>query len=186
MKDLIRFSFRGVLLLGALMLMVPYVGAAPKENKKAAAAPKAAASGEAGKSERARLSADVDRQAKLLFEKAMELMEYKQYDRGLAMLNSIVRDNQGTILAHRANMAMGKYYLNQNKPKEALNYFLLLTRVLAPVPGEKQEEEVTELYHESLFQAGFSQYQAGQYGAAFPLLRQLTEVAGKSKWANMA
>lgn len=135
---------------------------------------------------RARLSDDVDRQAKLLFEKAMELMEYKQYERGLAMLNTVVRDNQGNILAHRANMAMGKHFLDQNKPKEALNYFLLLSRVLSPIPGEKQPEEEAELYREALFQAGFSQYQAGQYGAAFPLFRQLTEAAGKSKWANMA
>ncbi len=135
---------------------------------------------------RSRLSAGVDRQAKHLFDKAMELMEYKQYERGLAMLNTVVRDNQGSILAHRANMAMGKHFLDQGKPKEALNYFMLLTRVLAPEPGEKQSEELQELFRESLFQAGFAQYQAGQYAAAFPLLRRLTEVAGKSKWANMA
>lgn len=136
--------------------------------------------------DRAKLSEDVDRQAKHLFDKAMELMEYKQYERGLQMLNTVVRDNQGSILAHRANMAMGKHFLEQSKPKEALNYFMLLSRVLAPVAGEKQDAEETELYHEALFQAGFSEYQAGQYNAAFPLFRQLTEVAGKSKWANMA
>ena len=138
------------------------------------------------KSTRARLSQDVDRQAKHLFDKAMELMEYKQYERGLAMLNTVVRDNQGSILAHRANMAMGKHFLDQGKPKESLNYFMLLTRVLAPEPGEKQTEEASELFRESLYQAGFAQYQAGQYSAAFPLFRRLTEVAGKSKWANMA
>jgi TolA-binding protein len=141
---------------------------------------------EAEKSSRVRLSGDVDRQAKHLFEKAMELMEYKQYERGLAMLNTVVRDNQGTILAHRANMAMGKHFLEQGKPKEALDYFLLLTRVLAPKGGVKQSDEEQELFRESLFQAGFSQYQAGQYSAAFPLLRRLTEVASHSKWANMA
>jgi TolA-binding protein len=132
------------------------------------------------------MSADVDRRAKHLFDKAMELMEYKQYESGLKMLNTVVRDNQGSILAHQANMAMGKHYLDQSKPKEALNYFLLLTRVLAPVPGEKQPEEEVELFREALYQAGFAQYQAGQYSAAFPLFRRLTEVAGKSKWANMA
>jgi TolA-binding protein len=135
---------------------------------------------------RTRESSDVDRQAKHLFDKAMELMAYKQYERGLAMLNTVVRDNQGNVLAHRANMAMGKHFLEQNKPKEALTYFMLLTRVLAPEPGKTQGPELTDLYYEALFQAGFSQYQAGQYSAAFPLFRQLVEVAGKSKWANMA
>jgi TolA-binding protein len=186
MNEFGRAAIRRTMVMGALLFWIPCALGAEKKNKKAAP-PSVITEKEAEKAvERSRLSADVDRQAKLLFEKAMELMEYKQYERGLAMLNAIVRDNQGNILAHRANMAMGKHFLNQNKPKEALNYFLLLTRVLAPLPGEKPAEEITELYHEALFQAGFSQYQAGQYGAAFPLLRQLTEVAGKSKWANMA
>ena len=40
---------------------------------------------------RPRMAADIDPQAKHLFDKAMELMEYKQYERGLAMLNTVVR-----------------------------------------------------------------------------------------------
>ncbi len=137
--------------------------------------------------ERARVSAaEIDPQAKHLFDKAMELMDYKQYERGLAMLNSIVRDNQGTLLAHRAHMAMGKHFLEQRATADALNHFMLLTRVLAPVPGEKQSEDEISLYQESLFQSGFTQYTAGQYAAAFPMFRRLTEVAGKTTWANQA
>jgi TolA-binding protein len=132
------------------------------------------------------LSQDVDRQAKLLIDKAVELMGYKQYERGLAMLNTVVRDNQGSILAHRAHMAMGKHFLEQRNTKEALGHFLLLTRVLAPQPGEKQSDEVVDLYHESLFSSGLCHYQAGQYTSCFPLFRRLTEVAGRTKWANMA
>jgi TolA-binding protein len=135
---------------------------------------------------RARVSADIDRRAKHLYDKAIELMEYKQYDRGLEMLNSVVRDNQGTMLAHMAHMAIGKHYLDQRKHKESLSHFMLLTRLLAPVPGEVQKPEVVELYNESLFQAGLANYQSGQYAAGFPLFRRLTEVAGKTKWANMA
>lgn len=138
-------------------------------------------------SERPRVSAaEVDPQAKHLFDKAMELMDYKQHERGLAMLNSIVRDNQGSILAHRAHMAMGKHYLEQRATADALNHFMLLTRVLAPVPGEKQSEDEISLYQESLFQSGLTQYTAGQYAAAFPMFRRLTEVAGKTTWANQA
>jgi len=137
--------------------------------------------------ERPRVSAtEVDPQAKHLFDKAMELMDYKQYERGLAMLNSIVRDNQGNILSHRAHMAMGKHYLDQRATADALNHFMLLTRVLAPVPGEKQTEDEIALYQESLFQSGYAQYTAGQYAAAFPMFRRLTEIAGKTTWANQA
>jgi TolA-binding protein len=135
---------------------------------------------------RPRAAADLDPQAKHLFDKAMELMDYKQHERGLAMLNSIVRDYQGTILAHRAHMAMGKHFLDQRNTADALNHFMLLTRVLAPVPGEKQSEDEISLYQESLFQSGYTQYVAGQYAAAFPMLRRLTEVAGKTTWANQA
>lgn len=185
---------KAVLCLLVLALIVP-IAAAQGEGKKAKGVSKKnprktanveVTGGEAEGTERERLAADVDRQAKHLYDKAMELMEYKQYDRGLEMLNTVVRDNQGSILAHMANMAIGKHYLDQHKPQEALNYFMLLTRVLAPVPGEEQPEEEASLYYEALFQAGFAQYESGQYSAAFPLFRRLTEVAGKSKWANMA
>jgi TolA-binding protein len=141
---------------------------------------------EAPATPRPRAAADLDPQSKHLFDKAMELMDYKQHERGLAMLNSIVRDNQGNILAHRAHMAMGKHFLDQRNTADALNHFMLLTRVLAPVPGEEQTEEEIALYQESLFQSGLTQYTAGQYAAAFPMFRRLTEVAGKTTWANQA
>lgn len=121
-----------------------------------------------------------------LFEQGVEMIELKQHERGLDLLNSVVREAQGSILAHRANMAMGSYFLSQGKPGDALNYFMLLTRVLAPVPGEEQPEERAELYREALFQAGLSRFQAGQYAAAFPLFRRLLEVADKSQWADLA
>ncbi|NNC87708.1 MAG: tetratricopeptide repeat protein, partial [Akkermansiaceae bacterium] len=149
-------------------------------------APFASAQEAAEGSGRTRVAADVDRQAKHLFDKALELMEYKQYERGIAMLNTVVRDNAGTTLAHMAHLEMGKHFLGQNKHKEALGHFLLVTRVLTPVPGEKQTESEEALYHEALFQAGLSNYQSGQYAACFPLFRRLTEVAGRTKWANMA
>lgn len=136
--------------------------------------------------ERSRLSSDIDLRTKRLYDQAIELMEYKQYDRGLEMLGSIVRDHQGTMLAHMAHMAIGKHYLEQRKHKKCLSHFMLLTRLLAPVAGETQKPEEIELYNESLFQAGLANYQSGQYSAGFPLFRRLTEVAGKTKWANMA
>ena len=141
---------------------------------------------EGERSQRTRVSSDIDRRTKRLYDQAIDLMEYKQYDRGLEMLSSIVRDQQGTMLAHMAHMAIGKHYLEQRKHKECLSHFMLLTRLLAPVTGETQKPEEIELYNESLFQAGLANYQSGQYSAGFPLFRRLTEVAGKTKWANMA
>jgi TolA-binding protein len=143
---------------------------------------------EAAKAPAARpeVATDVDREAKHLYNKAIELMEYKQYERGLAMLNTVVRDNQGGMLSHMAHMAMGKHFLDQRKPQEALGHFMLLTRVLAPAPDAKQAPDEEALYHESLFQAGLCHYQGGQYDKCFPMFRRLTEVAGRTKWADMA
>lgn len=152
----------------------------PASAQQRPAADAAPAEGRAGE------GAESGREAQHLYDKALELMDYKQYDRGLAMLNSVVRDNAGTTLAYKAHLAMGKHFLEQHKHGEALGHFLLLTRVLTPTPGEKQTPENLEIYHEALFQAGFTQYQSGQYTACFPLFRQLTEVAGRTKWANMA
>ena len=139
-----------------------------------------------GESDRPRVAEAEDRQARHLYDKALELMDYKQYERGIAMLNTIVRDNPGSMIAYKSHLAMGKHHLDQRNNKDALGHFMLLTRVLAPAPGEKLVEEQAELYHESLFQAGFAHYQGGQYSSCFPLFRRLTEVAGRTKWANMA
>ncbi len=137
------------------------------------------------KSER-RAALDVDRRAKHLYDKAIELMEFKQFERGLAMLDTVIRDNQGNILGHRAHMAKGRHFLERRKTKEALSHFLLISRLLAPLPGQPQAPEEADLYREALFQAGYSYYQSGQYTSAFPMFRRLTEVAGKSPWANKA
>ena len=40
--------------------------------------------------ERPRATAEVDREAKQLYDQALELMDYKQYDRAVAMLETVV------------------------------------------------------------------------------------------------
>ncbi|MFU8893942.1 MAG: tetratricopeptide repeat protein [Luteolibacter sp.] len=129
---------------------------------------------------------EADRQARQLFRQAMDLMEMRQHDRGLAMLASVVRDHQGTLIAHQAHLEMGRHHLQQHNNEEALGHFNLLTRLLAPVPGEETTPEERELYLEALFSAGLAHYQAGQYNACFPLFRRLTEVADRTPWANKA
>jgi TolA-binding protein len=137
-------------------------------------------------SPRARVAADVDREAKRLYDQAAELLDMKQFDRGLGMLETVARDHQGTMLAHMAHMAMGKHHLGQRAYPEALNHFLLLARLLEPKPGEEQAAQEKELHREALFRAGQAHYETGQYAACFPLFRRVTEVAEKTPWANQA
>ena len=59
---------------------------------------KAIAQDTADSAEATRAVSEVDRRAKHLYDKAIELMEYKQYERGLAMLDTVIRDNQGNLL----------------------------------------------------------------------------------------
>lgn len=130
--------------------------------------------------------ADVDREAKRLYDQAVELLDMKQFDRGLGMLETVARDHQGTMLAHMAHMAMGKHHLGQRDYPKALNHFLLLARLLEPKPGEEQAPQEKELHREALFRAGQANYESGQYAACFPLFRRVTEVAEKTPWANQA
>ncbi len=129
---------------------------------------------------------ETDRQARQLFRQAMDLMEMRQHDRGLAMLATVVRDHQGTLIAHQAHLEMGRHHLQAHNNEEALTHFNLLTRLLAPTPGDDPKPEERELYLEALFSAGLAHYQAGQYNACFPLFRRLTEVADRTPWANKA
>jgi len=136
--------------------------------------------------ERPKAAADVDRDAKRLYDQAVELLDMKQHERGLGMLQTVARDHQGTTVAHMAHMAMGKHHLEQRQYPEALNHFLLLSRLLEPKPGAVQPPQEQELHREALFNAGLAHYEAGQYAACFPLFRRVTEVAQKTPWANKA
>ncbi|MFM8951992.1 MAG: tetratricopeptide repeat protein, partial [Planctomycetaceae bacterium] len=136
--------------------------------------------------ERPKAAADVDRDAKRLYDQAVELLDMKQHERGLGMLQTVARDHQGTTVAHMAHMAMGKHHLEQRQYPEALNHFLLLARLLEPKPGAVQPPQEQELHREALFNAGLAHYEAGQYAACFPLFRRVTEVAQKTPWANKA
>jgi outer membrane protein assembly factor BamD (BamD/ComL family) len=135
---------------------------------------------------RSRVASDVDREAKRLYDQAVELLDMKQFDRGLGMLETVARDHQGTMLAHMAHMAMGRHHLAQRAYPEAINHFLLLSRLLEPKPGQEQSPQEKELHREALFRAGQAHYEAGQYAACFPLFRRVTEVAEKTAWANQA
>jgi TolA-binding protein len=128
---------------------------------------------------------ETERQARQLYRQAMDLMEMRQHDRALAMFATVVRDHQGTLIAHQAHMEMGRHHLGQNNNEEALGHFMLLTRLLDPANAEQSSEE-RDLYLEALFSAGLAHYQSGQYNACFPLFRRLTEVADKTPWANKA
>jgi TolA-binding protein len=128
----------------------------------------------------------VDRAARRLYEQALDYIAVKQYERGLTMLDNVILDNSGTILAYRAHMAKGNHYLEQNKTENALTHFMLLSRLLAPAPGKEQSEEEQELFKQSLFNTGLAYYKAGKYGSSFPAFRRLTETAGGTKWANQA
>mgnify|MGYP006281284395 CR=1 FL=1 len=164
-----KFGGRHLFLLAALVLV-----AAPAAAQQPAAA------------ERPKAASDVDRDAKRLYDQAVELLDMKQHERGLGMLQTVARDHQGTLVAHMAHMAMGKHHLEQRQYAEALNHFLLLSRLLEPKPGEAQPPQEQELHREALFNAGLAHYEAGQYAACFPLFRRVTEVAEKTPWANKA
>jgi len=164
----------------ALLAAVICLAVVPTASAQApAAAPQPAA-------ERPKAAADIDRDAKRLYDQAVELLDMKQHERGLGMLQAVARDHQGTAVAHMAHMAIGKHHLEQRQYPEAINQFLLLSRLLEPKPGAAQSPQEEELHCEALFNAGLAHYEAGQYAACFPLFRRVTEVAEKTPWANKA
>jgi tetratricopeptide (TPR) repeat protein len=142
--------------------------------------------GVAQEEEGRRAAETVDRAANRLYEQALEYLAVKQYERGLTMLDAVIRENSGSLLAYRAHMAKGDHYLEKNKTDEALNHFMLLSRMLGPSPEKEQSDEEKDIYKQSLFKTGLSYYQAGKYGSAFPAFRRLTEIAGRSDLANQA
>lgn len=173
----------------AVAVALPAAAKPPKAQRVPVKARRSQANGAAppaGAAAPTKTASDVDRDARRLYDQAIELLDMKQHDRGLGMLQTVARDHQGTLVAHMAHMAMGKHHLEQRQYAEALNHFLLLARLLEPQPGAGQPPQEQELHREALFSAGLAHYEAGQYAACFPLFRRVTEVAEKTPWANKA
>ena len=162
----------GFVVVAALVLAaLPRSGEAARKSK--------AAEGAAGAT-----AAAGDVEVRRLLDKAKEMLDAQETERGVKMLESILEQYPGSPLVNNASLELGRHYLAAHDQIKAIGYLNRLKGL------EKADQEVTgpdqDLYLEGLYLMGVSYYQMRQYGSAFPLLRHITTKYPNTVWANQA
>ena len=107
--------------------------------------------------------------------KGLELLEAKEEDRGLKMIQTVPQMFPKAKARFRAHLAIGKYQVAKHQYDLAAKAF-----------GQLAESEDPEERAEGLYQAGICKYQRGNFDGAFTDLRRVTTEYPWSVFANEA
>lgn len=123
-------------------------------------------------------------EARRRLDAAMELMQAKETERGVRMLESILEQYPSSRSVYPAALELGRHYLAVREQNKAIP---LLGRLKAlNQPGKELKGDEKEWYLESLYMTGLAYFQMRQFGEAFPVLRKITVNYSGTVWANQA
>ena len=108
-----------------------------------------------------------------LLAKGLELLEAREEDRGLKMIQTVPQMFPKTKARFRAYLAIGKYQMGKHQYDLAAKAF-----------GQLAESDDPEDRAEGLYQAGICKYDRGNYDGAFTDLRHVTTDYPWSVFAN--
>lgn len=133
---------------------------------------------------RAEASATGDLEARRLLDRAQELLQAGERDRGIKMVETILEQYPASRIVYPACLMLGKYCIEANQQPAAISHLNRL-RVLEPADGLALGED-REMFLESMYLIGVAHFQTRQYGMAFPVLRHITAKYPHTIWANQA
>lgn len=123
-------------------------------------------------------------EARRRFDAAMELLQAKETERGIRMLETILEQYPSSRAVYPAALELGRHYLAAREQTKAIP---LLGRLKAlNQPGKELKGEEKDWYLESLYMTGVAYFQMRQFGEAFPVLRKITMSYSGTVWANQA
>jgi len=134
--------------------------------------------------DRATASAAGDLEARRLLDRAQELLDMGERERGVKMIETVLEQYPSSRMIYPACLALGKHYIHINQQPQAISYLNRL-RVLDPAETPAQGED-RELLLEAMYLTGVAYFQTRQYGQAFPVLRHITVKYPNTVWANQA
>lgn len=126
---------------------------------------------------------DSDYAAARLLQRADELLQAGEKERGIKMLESVVEQYPKSMMRHKAYLALGRHFLEARDQNQAIAY-LARVRELEREPA--LSPELQDMLAESLYQTGVAYFQMRQYNAAFPVLRKIVAQFPNSVWANQS
>jgi len=122
--------------------------------------------------------------AERLVEKAQELIQAQEYDRGVKMLESVIDQYPKSRVRYKACLALGNHLVNIQKYNEAIQYLRGLNNLNKP--GTELSGENRDWYLEAQYFIGVAYFNMRQYGNAFTALRAITRDYPNTVWANQA
>ncbi len=125
-----------------------------------------------------------ERIATMRYDKAVELLAIREYERGVKMLENVIDQFPESKARTRAHLALGRHFLNRGQHSKALANFRPLWRLKKT--GQEIKGDEKEMYLESLYLGGVAYFQTRQYSSAFPMLRRITSSYPNTIWANQA
>lgn len=123
--------------------------------------------------------------ARQLLQRGQDLIDAREHERGVKVLETVIEQYPQSYVRHEAQLALGKHYLNVYEQLLAINYLRQIS-VLENLDEQEWDDDVENLYLESLYLTGVAYFQMQQYGQAFPVLRKITSNYPNTVWANQA
>jgi len=125
-----------------------------------------------------------DMEAQRLLDKAGELLDAGEKERGVRMLETVLEQFPTSRVRYPAYLALGKYYLKTHEQIKAIAYLANLKSLESSMNELAAEER--NIYVEGMFLMGTAYFQVRNYGAAFPILRKITSNFPNTMWANQS
>ena len=125
-----------------------------------------------------------DTEARRLLDRAQELLDSGERDRGVKMVETILEQYPSSRVVYPASLVLGEISIEANQQLAAVNYLNRL-RVLEPVDGLAEGDD-REMFLKAMYLMGVAHFQTRQYGMAFPVLRHITSKYPNTVWANQA
>jgi outer membrane protein assembly factor BamD (BamD/ComL family) len=147
------------------------------------AQPAAPASGAASGAAAANAQAN-EMAATQLLERGQELLTGGETERGLKMIETVYEQYPSSPIRYKAYLALGKHYLAAKDQAKAIGY--LRNARTMELPDRSVPENLKDIYLESFYLMGVSNFEKREYAAAFPLLRRITEDFPNTVWANQS
>lgn len=122
--------------------------------------------------------------AERLVEKAKELIQAQEYDRGVKMLESVIDQYPKSRVRYKACLALGNHLINVQKYSEAIRYLRGLNDLNSPTVELTGEN--LDWYLEAQYLIGVAYFHMRQYGNSFSVLRAIGRDYPNTVWANQS
>ncbi|MDA0321579.1 MAG: tetratricopeptide repeat protein [Verrucomicrobia bacterium] len=126
----------------------------------------------------------VELAARRLLNRAQELLEAGESERGVKMLETVIQQHPDSESWYVAYLMLAQHYEKEQEYPKAVDAARNLLKL-----KEKDEElgaDAKDIYLEGLYITGMCNFHMRDYGAAFAKLRQITSKYPNTLWANQA